>query len=176
MAVGAATRRTRAPTVCDDVAPARGSRARRRRCPGADGPDRSGTGCSSPPAGARSYFRASPGTRLSLSRGRRTLRGCKLSLLLLRRLLLLLPLLLGRLVLAAACRCSFPRRRFIERADLQADHRLGRAYLWIVVDSRRINCRAEDKNTRRPSFSSWMTRPAGDGGSSELDRVSVFRI
>lgn len=146
MAVGAATRRTRAPTVCDDVAPARGSRTRRRRrhrrrCPGADGPDRSGTGCSSPPAGVRSYFRASPGTRLSLER-ETTLRGYKLSLLL--RLLLLLPLLLVRLVLATACRCSFPRR-LIERANLQADHRLGRAYLW--------NCRfsADQLSSRHPS-------------------------
>lgn len=71
MAVGAATRRTRAPTACDDVAPARGSRTR-RRCPDPDDPDRirSGTGCSSPPAGVRSCFRASPGTALSRSRRR----------------------------------------------------------------------------------------------------------
>lgn len=122
MAVGAATRRTRAPTACDDVAPARGSRARRRRrrCPDADVRDRnrSGTGCSLPPAGARSYFRASPedGSRERVKRRRRYA-----AELLLR---LLLRLLLFREVLAAA-RWSFPRR-FIERASLQADHRFVR--------------------------------------------------
>lgn len=74
MAVGAATRRTRAPTACDDVAPARGSRARRRRrCPDADADrGRTGTGCSPAPAGVRSCFRALPKT--ALEKGTTTLR------------------------------------------------------------------------------------------------------
>ena len=67
MAVGAAKRRTRAPTVCDDVALAPGSRVSRPADAAADAwrcagrrDDRSDTGRSSPPAGAQSCSRASP--------------------------------------------------------------------------------------------------------------------
>lgn len=94
MAVGAAKRRTRAPTACDDVAPAPGSRVSRSPDVAGDAwcwcagrrDDRSDTGRSSPPAGAQSCSRASPdrsqigANRSFFSRPRETIEGSRGSL------------------------------------------------------------------------------------------------
>lgn len=94
VAVGAAKRRTRAPTACDDVAPAPGSRVSRSPDVAGDAwcwcagrrDDRSDTGRSSPPAGAQSCSRASPdrsqigANRSFFSRSRETIEGSRGSL------------------------------------------------------------------------------------------------
>lgn len=93
VAVGAAKRRTRAPTVCDDVALAPGSRVSRLADAAADAwwcarrrDDRSDTGRNSPPAGVQSCSRASPdrsqigANRSFFRRSRQTIKGFRGSL------------------------------------------------------------------------------------------------
>lgn len=111
-----------------------------------------------------------PEPRLSvLSRGRRPCEPLLLRLLLLR----LLPLPLVRVVLlAAACRCSFPRR-LIERADLQADHPLGRVYLWGFRSSL---CSDQLSSRRQPSTIVFLVDDSSGRGRGIQCTRSRFRL